>query len=314
MLAEDGSYAYAPTTLTRWVTSINQRCRAAGSPAPGESPLVKAMLSAVRRTRRHAVKKRSPLLLEDLKLVNTTIMTTARRRAERIAALRDTAVLTVGFFGAFRRSEIAGLLFSDLTVHPEDGLHVRLGHAKTDQEGEGQVKPLPFEEDPEVCPVCAVLRWAQVVQAWDEDERPGVMRVVRKLTQPGQGHVCGPGGLRLPTGPRHLFRSLHRSGVLRGPMTGEAVNEMVQRRGRQAGLDADRLQDMGGHSMRAGFVTEAYRAGATTEEIARRTGHKSFTVLAGYQRERAPLRGNAVMRIGKPVNGRAGKGSAENHG
>lgn len=300
----DGKHVYAPTTLKRWVTSINQRCRSAGVPAPGESPIVRVTLAAVRRTRKHTPKKRAPLLLEDLRRVNSTILADAHHRPARIAALRDVAVLGVGFFGAFRRSEVAGLRFSDLKLHPEDGLHVRLRESKTDQEGEGEVKPLPREEDPAVCPVCAVLRWAQVASAWDEDGRPGIMRAIRKVTV-GE-HVCGPDdGLQLPATDLPLFRSLHRSGIVRGPMTGAAVNEMIQRRAEQAGLAPERLVDMGGHSLRAGFVTEAYRAGARTEEIARQTGHKSHAVLAGYQREAAPLRGNAVVLIGRPMLGGA---------
>ena len=304
----DKTFAFAPTTLKRWVSSINQHHRAAGRLAPGESKIVRDALIGVRRDgdRKYEPKKRAPLLLDDLRQVNESILAEALTRPQRIAARRDIAVLAVGFYGAFRRSELSGLMLSDALAHPEDGLHMRLRRSKTDQEGKGLTKPLPFEEDPLVCPVCAVLRWVQVVSAWDTKGRPGVMRLMLRAEKPG--HVCGPGRPTIPATEEPLFRAMHRSGLLRGQMSGHAINEMVMRRAQQAGIDPDRLKDMGGHSMRAGFVTEAYRAGATAEEIARQTDHKSLTVLAGYQREHAPLIGNAVTKIGrkKPQDGSDG--------
>ena len=55
---------------------------------------------------------------------------------------------------------------------------------------------------------------------------------------------------------------------------------------------------MGGHSLRAGFVTEPFRAGADAHAIMRQTGHRSPVLLEVYAREHAPLVGNAVTRLG----------------
>lgn len=294
-----GDHAYAPATLTRWTAALNQLSRAAGYPAPGEHPVVQRVLAAVKRTRQHAPRRRDPLLLADLTQVCEHMHASARLRAARVAARRDTAVLLVGFFGGFRRAELAALQLADVAYHPADGLHVRLRASKTDQEGDGMVKALPFRDPPQVCPVCAVLSWAQVVAAWDEAGRAGVMRTMR--TPDPEGHICGPHDHPpLPRSQRPLFRSLHRAGSLRGPLSGHAINQMIQRRAAQAGLDPERLTDIGGHSLRAGLVTEAYRAGATAEEIAQQTGHRSLAVLASYRREHAPLQGNAVTKIGTP--------------
>ena len=54
----------------------------------------------------------------------------------------------------------------------------------------------------------------------------------------------------------------------------------------------------GAHSLRAGFVTEAFRAGATHHEVMRQTGHRSVATAEGYPREPDPLWHNALMRIG----------------
>ena len=51
-----------------------------------------------------------------------------------VAARRDTALLPMGFAGAFRRPELTGLTVADVTLHRTDELHVRLRTSKTDQE------------------------------------------------------------------------------------------------------------------------------------------------------------------------------------
>ena len=43
----------------------------------------------------------------------------------------------MGFAGAHRRSELVALTLADVTLHPTDGLHVRLRRSKTDQEARG---------------------------------------------------------------------------------------------------------------------------------------------------------------------------------
>ena len=81
-------------------------------------------------------------------------------------------------------------------------------------------------------------------------------------------------------------------------MSGDAVYEMIRRRAEQAGYTTTQIQQLGGHSLRAGFVTEAFRAGADAHQIMRQTRHRSHAVLETYAREHAPLVANAVTRIG----------------
>ena len=96
-----------------------------------------------------------------------------------------------------------------------------------------------------------------------------------------------------------LFPSVHKTGTISTkPMTGHAVNEMIRRRAAQAGFTPAQTQRLGGHSLRSGFVTEAFRAGADAHSIMRQTGHRSPAMLEVYAREHAPLVGNAVTRSG----------------
>ncbi len=316
-----GRWRYAPATLTRWVSSINQFHTAAGLQAPGSSEVVRRALSGIRRIRSAPPVRRAPLLLDD---VRTLLLDLAGRAADwpgGVAARRDMAVLLMGFAGASRRSELVALTVADVTLHRTDGLHVRLRTSKTDQQGQGQVKALPFGRDPATCPPCAFVRWRQILHAWDtadpDDRRRAVMGVLRRQAVTGTTgrsgapgteteveaeaqHVCRSARLAEPVDAgRVLFPSVHKAGGIGlKAMTGHAVNEMIKRRAGKAGFTPAQTKLLGGHSLRSGFVTEAFRAGADAHSIMRQTGHRSPVMLEVYAREHAPLTGNAVTRLG----------------
>jgi hypothetical protein len=162
-----GKWRYAPATLTRWVASINQVHTAAGLDAPGRSEVVRRALSGIRRIRATPQNRRAPLLLEDIRVVLTSLTADAGGWPTGVAARRDAALQLMGFAGAHRRSELTALTLADVTLHSTDGLHVRLRRSKTDQEARGTVKALPYGRDPVTCPPCAYVRWRQILQAWD---------------------------------------------------------------------------------------------------------------------------------------------------
>jgi integrase len=162
------------------------------------------------------------------------------------------------------------------------------------------------------------VRWTELLHATDTSaegkRRAAVMRVLRRQAahdhvvdpdQDGAGesgrlHVCRTSRLPDPVDPgRVLFPSVHATGRIRDrPMSGDAVYVMIRARAEQAGYTTTDIDKLGGHSLRAGFVTEAFRAGADAHQIMRQTGHRSHAVLEGYAREHAPLVANAVTRIG----------------
>ena len=234
-----------------------------------------------------------------------------------MAARRDAAVLLMGFAGAHRRSELVALTLADVTLHPTDGLHVRLRRSKTDQEARGTVTALPYGRDPATCPPCAYVRWRQVLQAWDttdpDGRRRAVMTVLRRQTTTTTAsggeeddedvevqHCCRGARFTEPADTdRALFPRVHATGAIGATaMTGHAIAEMIQRRAASAGFTSAQVDKLGGHSLRAGFVTEAFRAGADAHAIMRQTGHRSPVMLEVYAREHAPLVGNAVTRLG----------------
>jgi integrase len=167
--------------------------------------------------------------------------------------VRDRAILLVGFAGAFRRSELVGLDTGDLKFQAE-GLLVTLRRSKTDQEGEGRLIAIPHGCHTDTCPVRALHNW---LEAANIDDGP-VFRPIRK------------GGCLLDT-----------------RLTGHAVASIVKRHANLAGLPADLFS---GHSLRAGFVTSAARAGEPERRIMRQTGHnRSKWFCATFDRQTPSL-------------------------
>ena len=74
-------------------------------------------------------------------------------------------------------------------MHSADGLHVRVRSSKTDQEGQGVVRALPYGRDPKSCPPCALVRWRRLFEAYDAGDRAGAMAELRKRGLSTE-HVC----------------------------------------------------------------------------------------------------------------------------
>ncbi len=298
---ETGERAYAAATFGTWIAAINHQHRTTGHLSPTAHELVTATLSGIRREYATAGERpqnrRAPLLVDDIKILVDTARERSRGWADDVLERRDTAILLLGFAGAYRRSELSDLQCGDVTLHRLDGLHIRMRKSKTDQEGRGAVKALPYTDSHETCPPCAYVRWVQVVAAYDVGGRPSVIRLLRRR-EPFIGHVCR-GGLPRTAARAPLLRAVAKNGNLGStPLSGAAIHKTIRRRAEHAGYDPTALTRLGGHSLRAGFVTQSTRNGADGPAIARQTGHARLDSVEVYRREHAPLIGNAVTDIG----------------
>ncbi|MDO1481577.1 tyrosine-type recombinase/integrase [Rhodococcus ruber] len=297
----DGTRAYSPATLAHRLAAIAHHHRRHGHPSPTGDDLVKATLSGIRRDYATAGERprtgRAPLLTADILAIVERARTSCAGWADEALERRDSAILLLGFAGAFRRSELVALTCGDIALHRLDGLHIRLRKSKTDQEGRGTIRALPFTHSHASCPPCAWLRWAQVVAAFDTGGRPAVIRLLRGA-EPFETHVCR--GARPRTSPdAPLLRSIRKNGnVSATALSGAAVHHAIRRRAEAAGYDPELVAQLGGHSLRAGFVTQAFRNGASAHAIMRQTGHTTPAMLEVYAREHAPLLGNAVTNLG----------------
>jgi integrase len=172
----------------------------------------------------------------------------APQLTDSLQGLRDRALLLVGYSGGFRRSELTGLDVSDLAFSVE-GLAITVRHSKTDQEGRGHVKELGYCARQVICPIRSLQEWL---------ERAGIS-----------------------SGP--VFRPIDKGERVKPTrLSDKSVSLIIKRLAPAFGADP---AEVGGHSLRAGFVTDHYRRGTPEAVIMQQTGHKSPTVMAGYRRE-----------------------------
>ena len=295
---ETGERSYATSTLTRWVASINYWHRACARPAPGQAQVVKDTLAGLRRTYAAAgerpTKRAAPLLLEEVTHIVTTIRDSGTTWQTRLRERRDSALILLGLLGAFRRSELSNLQLRDVTCHAADGLHLLVRRSKTDQTGAGLVKAAPAAVGHTMCPPCVYRRWLDVVAAHDTDGRPGVIRLLR-TPDAFTAHICHNPAPQIAASTAPVFRPIRVNGNLGDTaLSGPAIHAAIRRAARDAGISPAKVAQIGGHSLRAGFVTQAFRNGAQAHEVMRQTGHKDPATLEIYARENNPLTGNAV--------------------
>ena len=289
------SWLLAPATLERKAAAIAAVHAAGGLPSPTRSDVVRLTLRGIRRARGARPKRKRPVLLHTL----------ADMLAHRpddgwpggIARRRDTLLLLVGFAGALRRSELAGISIDDVRVDtdPRSGepvLIVELAMTKTDQTGvTGQQVVLPRGQRPDTCPVCAFADWTALLAAGDHRDWLAAQtdRAIHRCHDyPGTPLADGTG--------RPLFPSINRhGGVSATAITGRAVGDLVKRYAERAGLDPAAF---GGHSLRAGFATQAALGGASDREIMRQGRWSNAGTVHRYIRTANPLDDNAVTKLG----------------
>ena len=244
------------TTTQRAAMAIGKAHRLAGLANPVDHEHVRRTLAGLRRTKGTAPRQARPLGTGDIQLLAAVTGDTLRGR-------RDRALLLVGYVGAFRRSELAALNAEDLEARPE-GLLVHVRRSKTDPDGRGRHKTLPYAgAHPELCPVGAVRAWQQAAGIFD-----------------------GP-----------LWRPVHRNGhsLLDQRLGVDAIADIITRLAVTAGLDPDRITP---HSLRAGHVTEAKRHDAPDLAVMNQTHHARIESLHGYVRDADPFRHTSAKFLG----------------
>lgn len=240
------------STLQRRAASIAAAHRAASQPDPTKTEAVRAVLRGIRRVHGSAQTKKAPVRVSHLRVG-------LPEAGGGVQALRDRALLLLGYAGAFRRSELCGLNYEDIEQAPE-GLVATVRRSKTDQEGRGLRKAIPYGAREDTCPARAVLAWMEA------------------------------------SGPGPLFRPVSKKGKISPKRLGaRSVALIVKRHAAAMGLDSSKVS---AHSLRAGLVTDGFAAGVPEAVIMEQTGHRSHAVMAGYRREANLFRQNVAASVG----------------
>lgn len=163
-----------------------------------------------------------------------------------VKAARDQALLLIGWGAALRRSELVALRCEDITDH-STGIEILLRRSKTDQEGAGRTCFIPHANG-DRCPVKALKQYQQLT------------------------------GIR--TG--WLFRAVDRhDNIGDTSLSAQSVALIIKESVRRVGGDPSTVS---GHSLRAGYCTQAAIAGLQPWQIREQTGHTSDLMLARYIR------------------------------
>lgn len=299
-----GDWALATATLERRAAAIAAVHAAQGLDSPTRADVVRTTLRGIRRTRRTRPRRKDPLILATLEHLLTARPDDGWPGG--VARRRDALLLLTGFAGALRRSELAALQIGDLHLRTQPGsthptLTIDLGATKTDQEGRRSDQvALPRGRHRHTCCLCAYADWAQLLELHHTHGHQSLRNHLQQPppTPPTTTHRCQDLLTHPPQLPEHtpLLPTVDRHGRIgTRPMSGRAVGDLVKRYAARAGLDPD---DFGGHSLRAGFATQAALGGAADREIMRQGRWTNPRTVHDYIRTADPLDDNAVTRLG----------------
>ena len=234
----------AVATLQHRLIAIHRAHTDQGLPSPVMDNLVKRTMQGIRRTLSVKQRRVTALVKDDLLEMMVHVDQQMPMRAAR-----DKPLLLIGFAGAFRRSELVALRHEDMTQF-DNGIELLLHKSKTDQEGRGRTVFIPYARGSR-CPVEILSHWLALA-----------------------GIDSGP-----------LFRPINRYDQVVGSkaLTPQSVALIVKASVRMmAGDEAAKM--VAGHSLRAGYCTEAALAGLQPYQIREQTGHRSDITLARYIR------------------------------
>lgn len=174
------------------------------------------------------------------------VLTAEKQRPMKAA--RDAALILIGFAGAFRRSELVSIRKEDITVF-DHGVEIHIRRTKTQQEN-GHTVFIPCAKSSR-CPVKALETWL----ALSSIESGPVFRPINRHDQIACHKALTPQSVALV-----LKETTHRA------------------------KSEDAAKSVAGHSLRAGYCTEAASVGIAAHVIMEQTGHRSSATLAKYIR------------------------------
>jgi integrase len=246
--------SFKVSTLRRRLAAISVVHQGYGHPSPTADVTVRTRMKGIARDKAdEQVTRKAPAWGRDVRRMVADLDDDPR-------GARDRALLTIGFAGGFRRSELVGLDVTDVT-ETNDGLVVHIRRSKTDQEGTGRTIGIPYGSHPTSCPVRAFRAWRALNNG--------------------------------PSGP--MFRRIRGHATLGARLTDRSVALIVKDAATRIGLNP---ADFAGHSLRAGFVTSAADGGASEAAIMEQTGHRSTKQLRDYMRDGRLFHNNAAAVTG----------------
>jgi integrase len=249
-----------PKTLKRRLTAIKNWHLYQEFKDPTTHPLIRKTLSGISRAHGRALEKAKALSVEQLLLLSQHLT-----EKDRLIDWRDNALLQIGFFGAFRRSELVAIHWEHVTFVPK-GVEIFIARSKTDQEGEGRICAIPYG-NATICPVLALQSW-------------------REKSNGSKGPVF----VAISKGSKLFARGLSPA----------SVSLILKNLAIECQLP--NAEAFSAHSMRRGFATSASQKGATLGAIMNHGRWRSERTVLGYIEEGQRFEDNAAgLLLEKPI-------------
>ncbi|HSW71239.1 MAG TPA: tyrosine-type recombinase/integrase [Gammaproteobacteria bacterium] len=244
-----------PRTLARRLTALKQWHHYQGQPGPTNHPAIQKIMTGIQRIHGKPKQKAHPLSIEEL-------LTIVKHLAQEgtLSAARDNALIQVGFFGAFRRSELVGIHVDHLNWK-EEGIDILVPQSKTDQTHQGQYCALPYGKGL-LCPVIALKEWLEVSKIKQE----AIFREIKK-------------------GERLMPKAL----------TPLSVNLILKKHATACGLT--NTNKLSSHSLRRGLASNASAIGANVAAIMRQGRWKQINTVMEYIEANERFSDNAALKV-----------------
>jgi integrase len=252
---------YKITGTKTFMFGILSHYRELGFHIDMNKPKVKKVLTGIRKSVYRRPTQKTPILIEDLKGMINSIQLVDKYGFYNMCGYRNRALLLLGFTGAFRESELVAIKYEDLTFS-RDGILVLLRKSKEDQEGQGMEKIIPYGSNGLTCPIRAMNDWLELSEI-----KSGVLF------------------------PKISYNNIMFNQPL-DPYTVALIikqNKYIKDKG---------AEQYSGHSLRAGFVTQAVKNKVPPDLIMKQTGHRSYDVMMGYARRSVNYQETAAAMVG----------------
>lgn len=237
----------APATVQRYVSSVCTLHKATAYANPGDSAVVRLALQRMRR--RKDCRQRQALGLT-WELCERMIEATGNRLAD----LRDRALLAVAYDGMLRRSELVALEVTDLSDAEEGGATLLVRRSKTDQAGSGAVLFL-------------TATTLKLLREWLEQA------CIRK---------------------GRLFRSVNSEGVTGESLDGSQISRIFKEMARNASFEERDIERISSHSPRVGATQDMIASDQGLAAVMQAGRWKTVTMAMRYGERLLAQRGGVA--------------------
>ena len=231
-------------------------------PNPARDILIRA---TIKRLKKEKLKRGEPIEEPKREISYDELVAMVESEPLTLTGTRNRAIMTVAWFGLFRRSEVAALDLRWLRFRGgrKAGYEVTLLQSKTNKRGELEVVGLSQRDDLPVCPVRELRRWLEVS--------------------------------KISNGPvfRRIYPSKSGGRVGERALSPSVLAAIVKDAGTRVGISAP--EELGAHSLRSGPATELSNENVSTDRVMSKGRWRSLSAAQRYIR-RGDALGNDPMR------------------